>query len=172
MVSTQVAALWRERTGTESPVEWSRKHTLPVECVLVLDDAKGIIDAVVNPGAVSAERLQTVHDELKKESAFVDVATAGGKFLKRVLPARYQKIGFSVDQLSNWLYRELGDAPNSWLTDRRLPDAIERFVKQGYDTHVRTKAAEKARVLSDAEAKLLLLNLIDEIPDVGLSVLE
>jgi hypothetical protein len=172
MLSTQVAALWRERTGTESPAEWSRKHTLPVECILVLDDAKGIIDAVVNPGGVSAERLQTVHDELRKENAFGDVLTAREKFRRRVLPARYQKIGFSDDQLSDWLYRELGDAPNSWLTDWRLPDAIERFVKHGYDSHVRKKAAEKASILSDAEAKILLLNLIDEIPDVGLLVLE
>jgi hypothetical protein len=37
---------------------------------------------------------------------------------------------------------------------------------------VRKKAAEKVNVLSDAEAKILLLNLIDQIPEVGLSVLE
>jgi hypothetical protein len=172
MVSTQVVAMWRERTGTESPVEWSLKHSLPAECVLEVDDAKGIVDAVVNPGGVSAERLQIVYDELEKEGVFLDVATACEKFLKRVLPARYQKIGFSVAQLSDWLSRELGDAPNSWLTDARLHEAVETFVKQVYDTHVRKKAAEKVNVLSDAEAKMLLLNLIDQIPDVGLSVLE
>jgi len=172
MVSTQVAALWRERTGTETPIEWSRKHSLPAECVLKVEDAKGIIDSVVNPGGVSAERLQTVYVELEKEGVFLDVATAGEKFLKRVLPVRYQKIGFSVEQLSDWLCRELSNAPNSWLTDTRLREAVETFVKQGYDTHVRKKAAEKVNVLSDAEAKILLLKLIDQIPDVGLSVLE
>ena len=172
LVSKQVAALWRERTGTESPDEWSRKHALPAECVLAVDDAKSIVDAVANPGGVSAERLQSVHDELEKEGAFVDVATAGEKFLKRVLPARYQKIGFSVGELSDWLCRKLGDAPGRWLTDGGLREAVEAFVKQGYDTHARKKAAEKVNMLSDAEAKILLLKLIDQIPDVGLSVLE
>ena len=172
LVSKQVAALWRERTGTESPDEWSRKHALPAECVLAVDDAKGIVDAVANPGGVSAERLQSVHDELEKEGAFVDVATAGEKFLKRVLPARYQKIGFSVGELSDWLCRKLGDAPGRWLTDGGLREAVEAFVKQGYDTHARKQAAEKVNMLSDAEAKILLLKLIDQIPDVGLSVLE
>jgi hypothetical protein len=172
LVSKQVAALWRERTGTESPDEWGRKHALPAECVLAVDDAKGIIDAVVNPGGVSAERLQSVHDELEKEGAFVDVATAGEKFLKRVLPTRYQKIGFSVGELSDWLCRKLGDATGRWLMDGRLREAVEAFVKQGYDKHARKQAAEKVNMLSDTEAKILLLKLIDQIPDVGLSVLE
>ena len=138
----------------------------------MVEDAKGIVDAVANPKGVSADRLQTVHEELEKEGAFVDVATAREKFLKRVLPARYLKIGFSVGDLSDWLCRELSEAPNSWLTDVGLRETVEKFVKQGYDSHVRKKAAEKVNVLSDADAKILLLNLIDQIPDVGLLVLE
>jgi hypothetical protein len=172
LVSKLVAALWRERTDTESPDEWSRKHALPAECVLAVDDAKGFVDAVTRPGGVSAERLQSVHDVLEKEGAFVDVTTAGGKFLKRVLPARYQKIGFSVGELSDWLCKKLGDAPGRWLTDGGLRDAVEEFVKQGYENHARKKATEKVNMLPDAEAKILLLKMIDQIPDVGLSVLE
>jgi Cdc6-like AAA superfamily ATPase len=172
LVSKQVAALWRERTGTGSPDEWSRKHVLPAECVLTVDDAKGIVDAVANPGEVSAERLQFVHDELKKEGAFVDVALANIKFFNRVLPARYQKIGFSVGELIDWLCRKLGDLPGLWLTDERLYEVVEAFVKQGYDTRARKKAAERVNRLSDAEAKMLLLKLIDQIPDAGFSVLE
>ena len=172
LVSKLVAALWRERTDTESPDEWSRKHALPAECVLALDDAKGFVDAVTRPGGVSADRLQSVHDVLEKEGAFVDVTTAGGKFLKRVLPARYQKIGFSVGELSDWLCKKLGDAPGRWLTDGGLRDAVEEFVKQDYENHARKKATEKVNMLPDAEAKILLLKMIDQIPDVGLSVLE
>jgi len=172
LVSKQVVALWRERTGTESPVEWGRKHALPAEYGLAVKDAKGIVDAVANPGEVSAERLQYVHNELKKESAFADVDTAGENFLKRLLPARYQKIGFSVKELSAWLCRELGDETGLWLADSRLHEVVEKFIKQAYDTRVRMIAAGKVNVLSDAEAKVLLLKLIDQIPDVGLSVLE
>jgi len=172
MVSKQVAALWRERTGTESPGEWSRKHVLPAECVLSVEDAKAIVDAVTNPGGVSAERLKSVHKELEKEEAFVDVAMAGEKFLKQVLPRRYQKIGFSVGDLSNWLCRKLGDAPGRWLADEGLRETVEAFVKQGYDNQARKQAAEKVNMLSDAEAKTLLLKLIEQIPDAGLSVLE
>lgn len=172
LVSKQVVALWSERTGTESPDEWCRKHALPAECVLSVDDAKGIIDAVANPEMVSAERLQFVHSELEKDEAFVDVVTAGEKFLKRALPSRYQKIGFRVEELSKWLCGKLGDAPGRWLTDGELREAVESFVKQGYDTHARKQAAEKVNMLSDAEARILLLKLIDQIPDAGLSVLE
>jgi len=172
LVSKLVAGLWRERTGTESPDEWSRKHALPAECVLATDDANSMVDAIANPGGVSAQRLQSVHAELEKEGAFVDAAAAGAKFLNRVLPARYHKVGFSVADLTDSLRVTLGDAPSLWLTDGRLHEAVEAFVKQRYDAHVRKKAAEKVQMLSDSEAKVLLLKLIDRIPDAGLAVLE
>lgn len=172
LVSKQVAALWSEHTGTGSPVEWSRKHALPAECVLTVDDAKSIVDAVENPGGVSAERLKFVHGEIAKRGAFVDAAAAGGKFLHRVMPLRYQAIGFSVGDLSDWLCHSLGDTPGRWMTDGGLYEAVEAFVKHAYDTHALKKAAQKVQMLSDAEAKKLLLKLIDQIPDVGFSVLE
>jgi hypothetical protein len=172
MVSELVAVTWRKCTGTESPDEWSRKHALPAECILAVDDAKSIVDAVANPGGVSTERLQSVHDELEKEGAFVDATEAGGRFLGRVLPERYHKIGFSVSELSEWLLRRMDDAPGRWLSDGRLHEAVEAFVKKGYDTLARKQAEEKVKLLSDAEAKELLLKLIDLIPDAGFSVLE
>ena len=69
LISKQVVTLWRERTGTESPVEWSRKHTLPAECILAVGDAKSIVDAIANPEAVSSERLQSVHAEIEKDGS-------------------------------------------------------------------------------------------------------
>jgi hypothetical protein len=172
LVSKQIAMLWHKGTGTKSPDEWSRKHALPSEYVLIVDDAKSIVDAVANPGKVSADRLKFVYKELKKNGVFVDVTTAGESFLKRVLPARYQKIGFNVCDLSTWLLKQLGDEPDRWLIDSELHEAVEAFVKQGYDTHTRKQAVEKVNTLSDAEAKRLLLNLINKLPDAGLSVLE
>ena len=172
LLSKQVTTLWTQRTGTGSPDEWCNKHRIPAECVLEVENAKSIVDAIANPGEVSAERLQYVHDELEKEGAFVDIATAGDKFIKRVLPVRYQKIGLSVDELSKWLFEKLGNVPAHWLTDEGLQESIELFVKQGYDTHVLKKAKEKVNVLTDSEAKKLLLHLIDQIPDAGLKVLE
>jgi hypothetical protein len=172
LLSRQLVALWNEHTSTKSPDAWSDKHALPAECVLAVGDAKGIVDAVANPGNVSAERLQSVHDELAEKGAFVDEAVAGEKFLKRVVPARYQKIGFSIRELSDWLLRELGDLPNRWLADGRLHETIDAFIRQKYDTHIREQAAEKVNMLSETEAKSLLLKLVDQIPDVGFSVLE
>lgn len=172
LASAQVSALWRKHTDTESPIEWSHKHGLPAECILEVEDAKNIVDAIISPGNLSAERLHALHDELKKENVFLDVPTAREKFLKRVLPTRYLKIGFNVDELSDWLRHEIGNTPNSWLMDGKLHGVIEKFVKRRYDTQVRKRAAEKVNSLSDADAKILLLKLIDEIPDVGLSTLE
>ena len=172
LASTQVIALWQKFTCTETPIAWSLKHGLPAECVLGVDDAKSTVDAIISPGNLSAERLRALHDGLEKEGVFLDVVTAREKFLKRILPTRYQKIGFNGEELSDWLRSEIGNTPNSWLTDEGLHGAVEKFVKQIYDKQVRKKATERINALSDGDAKILLLKLIDEIPDVGLSTLE
>ena len=172
LVSKQIAMLWHKCTGAKSPDEWSRKHAMPSEYVLAVDDAKSVVNAVANPGEVSAERLKSVYTILEKNGVFVDVTTAGETFLKQILPVRYQKIGLRVDELSKWLCNRLGDAPDRWLADRKLHEAVEAFIKQGYENHARKQAVEKVNTLSDAEAKKLLLELIDKLPDAGLSVLE
>jgi uncharacterized protein YcgL (UPF0745 family) len=171
-VSKLIIALWCERTGTESPDAWSRKYATPSECLLLVSDAKGIVDAIANPSVVSAEHLQSVYEELKKDGLFLDLTKAEESFVKRVLPTRYQKIGFVKGELSTWLCRELGDAPDTWLTDARLHESIEAFIKQSYAPVARKRAAEKVNMLSDTEAKKLLIRLVDQVPDAGLWVLE
>lgn len=171
LVSKQVQSLWHERTGTNSPYEWSRQFALPAECVLSVDDAIGIVKTVSSPGSVSLERLQSVYEELQQEGVFLDVDVAGENFLKRVLPPRYHKIGLDVGELNSWFNRKLGDDPSRWLTDEGLRESVDEFVKQGYDIYARKRAVEKASMLSEFEAKKILLKLVGQIPDVGLSIL-
>ena len=171
-ISKLVEELWVNRTKTKSPHEWSRQYMLPAECILMAENARSLVDAVANPDAVSPERLKLVCTELEKENAFLNVDVARKKFLKRILPSRYQKLEIDIKKLSNWLNSELGNSPNRWMIDDRMNEAIESFIKQEYDLYTKDKALEKVNALSDAEAKKLLLKLIDKISDVGLSVLE
>jgi hypothetical protein len=116
--------------------------------------------------------LRSVHKALANKGVFADATTAGERFLQRVLPARYGKIAPNVNELSEWLCQQLGNRPGCWLTHDGLQKAIEGFVKQKYGADAREKALEKVKSLSDAEAKELFLELIDQLPDVGLFVLE
>lgn len=172
LVSKQVAALWLEFTGTDSPKAWSHKHKLPAECILLLDDAKSVVDAVADSGGVSAKRLQVVHGKLQKENVFVDVSAAGDRFLKRVMPKGYQKFEHNIEELCNWLFDKLGDDPDQWLANGRLQEEIEEFVRQRYETQARPQAVKKVNALSDTEVRALLLELINHVPEVGLLVLE
>lgn len=171
LISKRVEAIWYERTNTKAPCEWSNKHMLPAECILAAENARSLIDAIANPAEVSAERLKSVCADLEKTDAFVDEKEAGVRFLKRILTPRYQQIGVNVSELCSWLRSELGDAPDRWMIDQGLNEAVESFVKQEYDAHAKEKALDKVNALSDAEAKKLLLELINNISDVGLSIL-
>lgn len=171
LISKQVQALWLKKTGAKTPDAWSRAHRLPAELILAVENAQRFVDAVEKPEIVSAEHLQFVLDELQKDDAFVDIESAGAKLLRRVLPVRYQKLGFSANELSEWLFENLGDMPGQWLMNVNLRQEVEKFVKEKYNSHTRKQVADQVNLLSDADAKKLLLKIIDQIPDAGLSIL-
>lgn len=171
LFSKQVLELWQKHTLSVSPEAWSQTHRLPAECLLALDGAKEIIDAVTKPSTVSEDVLRSVHQKLEDESIFLSLTAAQDLFIARVLPARYIKIGFSSDVLAKWLSQNLDHNPNRWLSDQRLNAVVEQFVQDQYGT-VRQKALAKANNLSEQDAKKVLLEMIAQIPDAGLLLLE
>ena len=129
-------------------------------------------EVVANPGGASPERLQAVLKAISLQGAFATVEEARAQFLDRVLPHRYMKLGFGADELAVTLRDALGSDANRWLSDSRLGGAVEAFVRASYKTHTRAKASERVKTMSDAQAKALLLKIIDDLPDAGLRALE
>ena len=170
LTSKQLVALWRDKTGTDSPTVWSREKNLPAEFALTFADARGAVETLINPSGASPERLKALLEDLSQDGAFALDSEA--RFLARILPARYQKLGLGAQALAEALRNDLGTDANRWLADAQLGDAVEAFVKANYQTHTRAKAAAKVKAMPDAQAKGLLLKLIEELPDVGLKTLE
>ena len=172
LTSKRLSQIWKEKTGTESPDEWSRNNNLPAEFALKVVDARSVAEVVANPGGASPERLQAVLKAISLQGAFATVEEARAQFLDRVLPHRYMKLGFGADELAVTLRDALGSDANRWLSDSRLGGAVEAFVRASYKTHTRAKASERVKTMSDAQAKALLLKIIDDLPDAGLRALE
>jgi hypothetical protein len=172
LTSKRLSQIWKERTGTDAPDKWSQKNALPAEFALSVEDARGVADVVTNPGSASPERLHAVLEALSPQGTFTTAEEARARFLIRVLPPRYRKLGFGADELAAALRDALGSDANRWLSDPRLGAAMEAFVHTSYQAHMRAKAAERVKAMPDAQAKALLLKIIDDLPDAGLRSLE
>lgn len=172
LTSKRLLQIWKEKTGAESPGEWSRNNNLPAEFALNVEDARSAAEVVANPGVASPERLRAVLKAISLQGAFATAEDARARFLDRVLPPRYGKHGFGADELAAALCAALGSEANRWLSHPQLGAAVEAFVQASYKTHTRGKAAERVKAMSDAQAKALLLKIIDDLPDAGLRALE
>ena len=172
LTSKRLLQIWKEKTGAESPGEWSRNNNLPAEFALKVEDARSAAEVVANPGGASPEKLQAVLKAISRQGAFATVEEARARFLDRVLPPRYGKFGLGADELAAALRDSIGSEANRWLSHPQLGGAVDAFVQASYKTHTRGKAAERVKAMSDAQAKALLLKIIDDLPDAGLRALE
>jgi hypothetical protein len=172
LTSKRLSQIWKEMTGTKSPDEWSRNNNLPAEFALHVEDARSAAEVVANPGGASPERLHAVLEALSPPGAFSTAEDAGARFLDHVLPPRYRKFGLGAQELAAALREALGPDANRWLSNSGLVGAMEAFVHASYKTHTRTKAIERVKAMSDTQAKVLLMKIINDLPDAGLRALE
>ncbi len=170
----QILELWRDKTGTVSPSEFSITAGLPA-AMWLNESAERYIDVICDPSACTAEKLTEAKKVLEASSFAVkpgEVQLVGERFIKRALPLRYQKLGVMADELSQALKSRLGADTNRWLQSPDFSKSVEAFICERYQSVYRKKAEEKVKALSADDAKQRLLKLVDHIPDVGFSILE
>lgn len=173
-VGSQIKALWEKKTGASTPLAWSQSHRLPFNILFDADEEASEMTSIVqNPAAYQADRLQAALQRLKEISFPNDERELQNKFLKMVVPAKYQKLGIDADKLLEYLSSNVSTNPNQWLNNpKRLSEQIEAFVRNSYQENFSSKAVNIAQSFDANQAKSMLLEFIKQYPDVGLKILE
>ena len=175
-IAQQIIELWKSQTKTDSPNAWSNQHGLPVD-ILFKDpkQARSITEVVSNPVNFPPELLKKIKHEIKQgviAFAAENQEKLSKLFLARVLPERYQKLDIDAHELSKFFIEKLGNRPNDWFDSPDYSGEVENFIRERYQSHYKEKATLKVKALAETDAKDLLLQLVNKIPDVGLNILE
>ena len=175
-IAQQIIELWKSQTKTDSPNAWSNQHGLPVD-ILFKDpkQARSITEVVSNPVNFPPELLKKIKHEIKQgviAFAAENQEKLSKLFLARVLPERYQKLDIDAHELSKFFIEKLGNRPNDWFDSPDYSGEVENFIRERYQSHYKEKATLKVKALAEADAKNLLIQLVNKIPDVGLNILE
>lgn len=173
-VGSQIKALWEKKTGAPTPSAWSQSHRLPFNILFDADEEASEMTSIVqNPAAYQADRLQAALQRLKEITFSNDERELQNKFLKMVVPAKYQKIGIDADKLLEYLSSNVSSNPNQWLNNpKRLSEQIEAFVRNSYQENFSSQAVTIAQSFDANQAKAMLLEFIKQYPDIGLKILE
>ena len=171
--ASQLAQIWRDKTGSVTPDEWAATNKMPV-AVLFVDsaDADLVVDVVANTSAYQTDVLKSAKSTLEK-ARLVPSDKLAKAFEERYVSSRYAKLGLDMNELCAYLMGRLSCNPNEWERLRqRFRGAIASFVREQYVQAFREKAVEKVKRFSDKEIRDRLLKLVEENPDVGLGILE
>ena len=168
--------MWRDKTGTTSPREWSKKHRMPILCVIAdeeLQKAKAAFGTInkAHPDAVAIDKaIQYL------ESASFFEKLNDDEYLDRVfrecIIKGYSVMLTDVNDVKEYLDSHITADPYDWFG---LPEVEKKLRQKAEATYNQTgcdKALEKIDEMDVTDVKRYLKELIKDNMIVGMEIIK
>lgn len=173
----KLLALWQEKTCTDSPADWSKRHGTPILAMTpggtpLLDGLRKALDAVNDKTAPVAKvdaalEFFRLHPEVFE---WFDGTKADDAFRVRVM-GRYAAVLTDLGDTRVSLEKKLGDSVYAWFGDPRLDSELRKLAEREYNLHCADRIRDKIKAMGADEAKGYLVDLVANSLDVGLTIL-
>jgi hypothetical protein len=166
--------LWKDKTGTKNPREWSSHHRTPILCCVSETDfakAKKAFETLNRNGGSDSEikdaieylggttLFEVLSDENKINAAFErDIV---GKY--RVLLPKLDKVREALDHLSIDIY--------DWLDNPSVKNKVKQLAEAEYEAGGSDRVLLIIDRMDDAQLKQYLKRLIKDSIAVGIEIL-
>lgn len=165
--------LWKEKTKSKSPKEWSSSHRTPILCMISddqYDDAKKAFEVLNRTTATEKEiasalaflEVAEFYDDLAK-SEKIDLA-----FTK--ILGRYKAILPDIEKVRDVLER-LSVEPYEWDTHPAIKAKISELAKAEYDAGGSDAVVLKVEKMSSEDLKKHLVKLIKSNINIGVEIM-
>ena len=167
--------LWREKTGTSSPREWSKKHLMPILCLIKDDEVQkaraafGTINRA-HPEASSIEKAIEYLEHATFFSVMNDTEYLDRLFRETIIKG-YSVMLTDIDEVKHYLDGHITAEPYDWFAlpevDKRLHQMAEaKYAQVGCD-----RALEIIDDMDISEVKRYLKSLIKDNMIVGMEII-
>lgn len=173
----RLKSLWKEKTGTVSPRQWSIEHRMPVQ-YLVPDDevteAKKVFGTLnqKHPTALSIKKA-TEYLESKDEdfyNLFNDKKKLDEIFREKII-GRYSPLLPNIDEVKNYLLDNAGSEPFDWFEHPLTQKMIFKMADANYNRGGYKKALEKIESMDVADVKRYVKDLICDNMNLGIEII-
>ena len=171
-LKNQVALLWRQKTNTKNPVEWSYIHKTPIMLMIPneeFDEARKAFDVLNRPYS-SDKDIKDTSDYLNNTMIFDFINN------KELIDVNFKKLLgkycniLNVDDVRTKLSNKPVE-PYYWDTNPVIRDEIVKMAKAEYDAGVSAKIVSAIESMSYFEIKEYLLKLVKENIDFGVEII-
>ena len=175
----QLKNLWKERTDTDSPREWSEKYKTPILIMVPdneLDAAKRAFDAV-NQNPQSKSVVRDAIDYLKKDRDYFknlkDVSKINETFQSRIV-GKFSSLLGNPDEVREELHNRTKTSVYryyDWFNNRMIYSLVEQMGQNRYNAIGRDKVLEKLSGMDEEQIKKLLTWLVKNSAESGIKIL-
>ena len=168
--------LWRDKSGTSTPKQWSKDHLMPILCLIPdreVQSARAAFDAVNknHPDASSIEKAIQYLENASFYNALRDQDELDRVFRESIIKS-FSVMLTDIDEVKNYLNSRITSEPYDWFG---LPEVDKKLRQMAEDKYVRegcTKALEKIDSMDIGDIKRYLKELIKDNMIVGMEIIK
>ncbi|MCP1662128.1 hypothetical protein J2T61_000799 [Methanocalculus sp. AMF5] len=173
-LKSQLFHLWKDKTGTRNPREWSSRYKTPILCCVSEDEfemAKKAFETLNRNGGTDAEikdsltflEFTTLFDVLKDDE-MLNIA------FKRDIVGEYSALLPDLDKVRGALDRLSVDTYD-WRDNPNIKIKVKQLAEAEYNAGGSDRVIEKIDEMDDAQLKQYLKRLVKDSIAVGIEIL-
>jgi hypothetical protein len=174
-LKSQLTALWKEKTGTKNPHEWSSHYRTPVLCCVSeaeFEKAKKAFETLNRNWGISDTEIKEAIGYLKKTSLFTvlsDEKKRNEAFVKDII-GEYQILLPNLNDVRDKLELLTVDT-YGWRDNPSVKSKVRQLAEAEYNAGGSKKVLKKIDKMDDTKVKQYLKKLIKESMSVGIEIL-
>jgi hypothetical protein len=174
--SSKLKKLWKEKTGTESPREWSKKHKMPILCLIPdaeVAKAKAAFSAVNRTKADEASIDKAI--EYFASAKFFDMLSddeALDKAFRDSIIKSYAVMLTDIQGVKDYLDSHIGAEPYDWFGLPEIEKKLHQMAEAKYNQGGCERALAKIDEMDIADVKKYLKDLIKDNMIVGMEIIK
>ncbi len=174
----QLKEMWKQKTGTESPRDWSNAHKMPILCLVPDSEkpkARRAFDTIARKKADSAA-VEDALEYLKKLDAenffdkLKDSAYLDEVFTKYIIKD-YDVALTDIDDVKEQLGRRTSIDPNEWLGASEVDKTTKKLAQHWYDMEGCEQAEQIVNSMDAETLRKYLQELLKDNMTVGMEII-
>jgi hypothetical protein len=173
---TKLLELWREKTGTDSPYEWSDRNRTPIIALVPLEkqsDARTAFSVIANKNAGKSE-IRFALEFLENNSVIFedlsDKAKIDAAFSRDIL-RKYAAVLIDLEDVRKKLISSSGVKCYLWSGNNVIQTHIQNMASKAYKNGANKKVLDKIDKMEASKVKDYLKELIKSNVNVGIEIM-
>ena len=174
--SAKLKKVWKDRTGTDTPREWSKKQQMPILCLI---DDRDLQTAKLAFGEVNKSRSDA--DSIDKAMTYLENASffkllndkeAMDKAFRNCVIKGYSVMLTDIDEVKNYLDSHITPEPYDWFGLPEIDKKLKQMSEAKYSRGGCDRALAKIDEMDIVNVKKYLKDLIKDNMIVGMEIIK